>query len=199
MHATHRPALKLQCVQVVNLTVVAIESELPDKRLDAWLGAELAIFFSGAANISLAFDDLLAARADDDVHAAVSKVDFCPLAHGNMLNITVRWAGAAWAAALRPCRHAAAPTCWLAAAGRAGWQRVQCQWPGMQQARALPAAAAPAPAQVRLEGETAFGGMPVRDDLMSGTTVDVLVGHHDEMQERGHEARLTALLGNSAT
>ncbi len=52
--------------------------------------------------------------------------------------------------------------------------------------------------QARLDSETTIEGAPVRNDLIPGTTVEVLVGHHEEMERRGHEHHLSAHMGNSA-
>ena len=39
----------------------------------------------------------------------------------------------------------------------------------------------------------------MRGALIPGTVVEVLVGHADEMEARGHEVHLEVHLGNSAT
>lgn len=50
--------------------------------------------------------------------------------------------------------------------------------------------------QARLDGETTFEGAALRGELIEGTTVQVLVGHLDEMERRGYEGHTRALLGN---
>ena len=158
----------LPCLQVVNVTVLAIESERPDPRLEAWEGQTLSFFFNNGN--SSASDGTVAPA---DVHAAVSHLDFCPVAGGNVLNITVRRLGPACAAP--------------AATG--------CRWPPPFN-HACPNHCCPA--QARLDAETTFEGAPVRGDLLPGTVVEVLVGQHDVMEQRGHEWHLIAHLGDSA-
>lgn len=86
-----QPALSLAALatQVVNVTILAIESEKPDPRLEAWLGQTFAFFFKDT-NSSLRPPPRAANFSTADVHAAVSHLDFCPLASGNLLDITVR-------------------------------------------------------------------------------------------------------------
>lgn len=43
-----------------------------------------------------------------------------------------------------------------------------------------------------------FEGAPVLGELTPGTTVEVLMGHLPEMDQRGHGAHLTAHVGSSA-
>lgn len=77
--------------QVINVTILSVASERPDPRLEAWQGQELAFFFHDA-NSSLADPALRVTSADvADVHAAVHHMAWCPVADGNVLNITVRW------------------------------------------------------------------------------------------------------------
>lgn len=79
-----------------------------------------------------------------------------------------------------------------------------CRWLLPQWGGACPnhcgatAAPPPPPTQARLDAETTFEGAPVRADLLPGTVFEVLVGHGDEMEERGHESHLVAHLGDSA-
>lgn len=82
---------------MVNVTILAIESERPDTRIDACLGQPLAFFLT--AENSTALGDSF---RPDDVHAAVSASDFCPVGDGNVVNITVRLVGPR----TRMCCHA---------------------------------------------------------------------------------------------
>ena len=96
-------------IQVVNVTILAIESERPDTRIDACLGQPLAFFLT--AENSTALGDSF---RPDDVHAAVSASDFCPVGDGNVVNITVRLVGPPHAHVLprlqrRPLRWPPAP------------------------------------------------------------------------------------------
>lgn len=77
MHAPH--------AQVVNATVLSISSERPDPRIDAWQGQTLSFFFRADFDTPLGDGFELA-----DVHAAVTKLDFCPVDDGNILTMRVR-------------------------------------------------------------------------------------------------------------
>lgn len=94
--------------QVVNLTVLAVESERDDPRLEAWEGQTLAAFYS-AGNSSISDG----AIASADVHALVSHLSWCPLAGGNVLTIVVRGG----------CQCAAPPPAAAAPAARVYLQR----------------------------------------------------------------------------
>lgn len=187
--------------QVVNLTVLAIESERPDPRLEAWLGGAFAYFFQDLeTNSSAGSGGRPSNFSTADVHAAVSDLDFCPLAAGNVLNITVR---ALW---LRRARHR--PEGQLAST-----QRRRRRMHGLPCARAgapaghctVPQTPAPCrhsrelppPLQARLDEETLFEGAPVRADFPPGVVVEVLVGHVGELEARGHTPQLSAHLADS--
>ena len=72
--------------QVLNVSVLAVESEQPDPRVEAWEGRSLAVFLANGddtKNSTLAADSAI-----DDVHAALTSLNFCPLHNGNVLNMT---------------------------------------------------------------------------------------------------------------
>lgn len=71
--------------KVINVTILSMASERDDPRLEAWEGQALTFFFN-ADNSSVADGTIQPAA----VHAAVSHLDFCPVAGGNVLNITAR-------------------------------------------------------------------------------------------------------------
>lgn len=155
--------------------MLSLESERPDARLDAWRGQVLSFFFNDANSTTVdgTFDPA-------DVHAALSSVDFCPVAEGNVLNMTVRRLSGGLGRGAHVCSVVVASASSCVAVPPVSLQLSH------------------APAQVRLNAETTFEGAPVRDDLLpAGTTVQVLVGHLEEMQERGHDLHLVAHMADA--
>ena len=73
------------CLQVINATILSVDSERPDPRLEEWEGQTLSFFFNNG-NSSVSDGTIEPA----DVHAAVSHLDYCPVSGGNVLNITAR-------------------------------------------------------------------------------------------------------------
>lgn len=68
---------------MINATILSVALERANPRVDAWEGQALASFL--AADNSTLGDGF----APADVYAAITHLDYCPLAGGNVLNITV--------------------------------------------------------------------------------------------------------------